>query len=435
MQAYGLQLYVGNPIYGKTVCAYWPKFSVDGKELTELPYKDSKSSDRQKGLFMRNRQPASTLSKVLPNQISLYSGKLLFPYIGEMHRYHIEGDFLWCESLRYHRRVLTVYRLKAIQVTDITSPDYGKWQILRGLYEYSDTTDVAKTEGECDNLMKSCYSKLRPAITTEPWMVVGTVEKLPLFEVYSYSYSEIPPIMADFINEYNWVGTFGSLSNRDRRAACQAAYAKAAEGIPQVTTNTYANVLEAASMLSSLLRRDFKKSKNLVGDAWLAYRYSYCTTISDVEEYQSYVQRIVDLTDIAAPPSYRCHGTFVDAEGWKYHCVMRIKTDDSLPDDFHKVMKDFGLQLTAVNVWDMIPYSFIVDWFLPVSDMLGRMENHWANQHLPILECWMSVTSPKGDQYMRFPYQWDNVLPAVAQKEVSNRTLWMRIADSIALLL
>lgn len=202
-----------------------------------------------------------------------------------------------------------------------------------------------------------------------------------------------------------------------------------------MTSNTFANVIEAASMLSNLLRGDFKKSANLVGDAWLAYRYSYCTTKSDIEEYQNYVQRVIDLCDLNAPPKIRCHGTFVDIDGWKYHCSMMVKTGDALPTDLRDTLSSFGLELTAVNAWDMIPYSFIVDWFIPVSDSLDRLESQWKSQHLPIAECWMSVTSPKGDQYFRFPYKWDNVLPSVKQKTVSDKTLWMRVADAISLLL
>lgn len=234
-------------------------------------------------------------------------------------------------------------------------------------------------------------------------------------------------------DDYNWYGITGNLSTRDRDKAAQTAYVAAAEGIPQVTSNGVANVLEAASMLSSLLLGDFKKSTNVVGDAWLAYRYSYCTTKMDIKEYQSYVQRIIDLTDITAPPSYRCHGTYVDSEGWKYHCVMRVKTSESLPSTVREAIRDFGLQLSAVSTWDMIPYSFIVDWFLPVSDILSSYESHMKFQHLPIMECWMSVTSPKGDQYFRFPYKWKNVAPEIRERNISDKTLWMRIADSIAL--
>lgn len=34
-----------------------------------------------------------------------------------------------------------------------------------------------------------------------------------------------------------------------------------------------------------------------------------------------------------------------------------------------------GLQLNATNIWDLIPYSFVVDWFLPAQELCETVDS------------------------------------------------------------
>lgn len=436
MQAYGTSLGIVSPTRLKTVAAYWPVYSPDLNNQVFGNYRDDFSHSRSRGLFMRNRVLPKPKYVETPNVTKLYSGQFIQHDAYNIDRFTFIGKTLWHEFITPTKRGLNVWTFDPKRVTDITSDRNGQWAIWVCTRSAYDKRRVAPTLPSLDTL----YLELLPKLGVNPTTVdristYGT--KLESFEYpVEFQYDGIPSEPEALLrSDYFWLKTTGNLSTRDRDRAAQAAYVAAAEGIPQVTSNGVANVLEAASMLSTLLLGDFKKSSKLVGDAWLAYRYSYCTTKMDIEEYQSYVQRIIDLTDLLAPSSIRCHGTYVDAEGWKYHCVMRVKTSEALPSDLSDVIRDFGFELSAVSAWDMIPYSFIVDWFIPVSDTLSSYENHMRSQHIPIMECWMSVTSPKGDHYLRFPYKWKSVIPEMRQKTVSNKTLWMRIADSIALFL
>lgn len=440
MQAYGWTIGRGSQIGLKSIIAYWPIYTDDSSKSHPFDtYRDLKTHDRRRGMFMRNRVFPSNAYTELPDRVLLYSGQFIQHTRTGIERVTIIDSSIWHEVIRPGRRILDVATYVPKKVSDITDPMNGKWAIwtvgLAGRSVY-DKKSVPATLASLDAMLADFVPKLGidPFTPDRIQQYRNSLEGFDFPETLNYSPTP-SKWRATLANDYFWLKFTGNLSTRDRDKAAQAAYVAAAEGIPQVTSNGVANVLEAASMLSSLLLGDFKKSSNVVGDAWLAYRYSYCTTKLDIDEYQSYVQRIIDLTDLTAPPSYKCHGTYVDSDGWKYHCVMRVKTGDSLPSELTDVIRDFGFQLSAVSAWDMIPYSFIVDWFLPVSDVLSSYESHMKSQHLPIMECWMSVTSPKGDQYLRFPYTWKNVAPEIRQKDVSSKTLWMRIADTIALFL
>jgi hypothetical protein len=39
-----------------------------------------------------------------------------------------------------------------------------------------------------------------------------------------------------------------------------------------------------------------------------------------------------------------------------------------------RALDTYGLTPDFYVIWDMIPYSFIVDWFLPISDVLATLD-------------------------------------------------------------
>lgn len=210
------------------------------------------------------------------------------------------------------------------------------------------------------------------------------------------------------------------------------AYVKAAEELPAITSNAMANVIELAGLLAALLRRDVGGSIKHLGDAWLAYRYAYTTTLLDVREYSSYIDRILSLSQPDVHDIHT-HG-YVTDDGWIYHVVLSVDAGDILPSDLRNTLTNFGLELSAVNAWDMVPYSFIVDWFLPVSDLLGQWESHWKARNVAVRSAWLSITSPSGDCYVRAPIKWGLAPPFLVINQVKTKTIFMRIADTISLL-
>jgi len=43
-------------------------------------------------------------------------------------------------------------------------------------------------------------------------------------------------------------------------------------------------------------------------------------------------------------------------------------------DDLTLLLDDLGLRFNTVNLWDLIPYSFVVDWFVGVEDLLSQVD-------------------------------------------------------------
>jgi hypothetical protein len=131
---------------------------------------------------------------------------------------------------------------------------------------------------------------------------------------------------------------------------------------------------------------------------YLAINYGVLPTISDL-------QNIVAAFKKSKP--------FLDRNGWKtytdvYHLSssdsnyqyelenrikLAIEDEDSEWSELFRSIESSGFALTAENVWDLIPYSFVVDWFINVGDFLERVDSRLRLSRLNIRYVTMSRKS------------------------------------------
>lgn len=167
--------------------------------------------------------------------------------------------------------------------------------------------------------------------------------------------------------------------------------AKAAESVRLCNINgiAYAKDFFEMGKLASSLVRSFGHSikgviKGLSG-AYLAAHYGLKLTVKDTEELASAIDR-VDLEHETQTLGAQQHVDFDYPGGASritcdLRCTARVKAFSNEQMDCFKLTKDamrklyeFDLAPTAANVWDMIPFSFIVDWFAPLGDAAEKLE-------------------------------------------------------------
>jgi hypothetical protein len=111
-------------------------------------------------------------------------------------------------------------------------------------------------------------------------------------------------------------------------------------------------------------------------DAWLAYRYSYGTTKLDVEEAIKFAKRHMALGSLDV--ELGCYGmsvTTVNDTDVVCRCSLDITpTQLGYVEKLWRTLTTYGLAPNFYVIWDMIPYSFIVDWFIPVGDVLSVLD-------------------------------------------------------------
>lgn len=396
-------------------------------------YRDTKS--RHNGVFRRSR--------LYPESVSSQNGRI---------RYILEGGYYATSVIstdtqiaycgKKDNYVFTCYLWKKSREGGIAVAEYdvvpksgsgvkycssrARYGTIAKLY-----SSYAFDYSSLDRIMKDSLGAAIADTTKRTfgaWTDVAVYASGDLKTVFSDVQS---PYYTKMEEEFTHYALFSSFWDHRFNAAAQTAYVNAAANLPQVASNGIANLLELVGAFAALLRRDYEHALYNVKDAWLAYRYSYTTTMLDVREYSSYVKRIRDLGSRSRV--IKTHGYFTDG-GFSFHVVLKLRSADLLPDSLSERLDQFGLALDAVNAWDMIPYSFIVDWFLPISDALSLWESHYESTDLPVLEAWVSVTSPGGECYLRGPTTWRNAPPVLECHESSDKTMLMRIADAIALL-
>lgn len=223
----------------------------------------------------------------------------------------------------------------------------------------------------------------------------------------------------------------------------ESAYVDAWERLPNAACNTMANILEAIGTIKTAIESlhnpvkavgEFAKDLADPRNAWLAYRYQYSTTKLDVEEYVSLWRRLRKLKNMCKHASVRVYGTFDDETG-SYTCSCRVMVSAILPDGLDDLLSMCGLRVNASNLWDMVPYSFVVDWFIKLGSILEAFENWTYSMTLQPVELWYTCKTSYDAQtvYYRVRGSSLGVLPAYHERQVQGRTIKMRIADTISL--
>lgn len=135
---------------------------------------------------------------------------------------------------------------------------------------------------------------------------------------------------------------------------------------------------ESAARRFGVNHRPSKLSEKDVAGRWLELQYGWLPLLSDVYEaskaYESLTNKIrknrlsvsISRTGVkdtsTSPTNYSCKGTV--NERWRliYEMSEQLSAARSL-----------GLTDPASVVWEIIPYSFVVDWFLPIGSYLENL--------------------------------------------------------------
>lgn len=247
------------------------------------------------------------------------------------------------------------------------------------------------------------------------------------------------------LDTFNWAHEFAIFVNGSA-SRFATAYSDAVDNLDLSSVNTLANVVESADLLvdaaialRSFFRKDYanllKKAREALDprDIWLKYRYVFTTTRLDLKEYAKTLQRLGDLASIRE--TITSNGFYADETG-TYKVSIRIPVEEIIPTDTVSFLAAIGAEPTWVNLWDLVPYSFIVDWFLHVSEILEAVERWGSAIDLPIQSCWFTYMSEYDSQHVfyRVSGRRPDIPPIIKTRQASGRTIKMRIADALSLI-
>lgn len=238
-------------------------------------------------------------------------------------------------------------------------------------------------------------------------------------------------LLEDILSACEWYLTTGILPGSWAQGF-ETAYIQACKSLPDATVNMGANIIEAASLLASLFSGDiFASVPKTAKQAWLAYRYQYTTTKLDIREINSVITR---LDQLISHSDVRVYGSYTRGDV-RYRVGFSIDSSQILPEDVSETLQRFGLELNALNVWDMIPYSFVVDWFIPVGSIIEYFQDMSYTVEMKPKDIWWSIVTTVDDLevFVRLPGRKLSTFPYLDIRDPSRKTVFMRCADAIAL--
>lgn len=158
-------------------------------------------------------------------------------------------------------------------------------------------------------------------------------------------------------------------------------------------------------------KRFAKHVASTASKAYLTSHYGIKLTIQDTQEIAS----AIEDTDFTQPD--QTLGGYeeveVDLPAWGTTCVVgtrvtavvgsyddkQLKTCESIKESTNQLtnmVKRAGYELdvlpTTANMWDMVPLSFVVDWFLPIGDYFEKVEARNYMATLPLKRCFITRT-------------------------------------------
>jgi hypothetical protein len=203
--------------------------------------------------------------------------------------------------------------------------------------------------------------------------------------------------------------------------------------------NNVANIIDILNTLRSF--KDGlvieKGAAKILSSAWMGYRYAYGTTKADIQEISDLADRLYALKDAS---HIRARGTAWTPDGWKVRCALRISNDE-FNGLFDKCEK-WGLKLNGYALWDIVPYSFIVDWFADIGGWLEFAEKQKVSYRLDPTSCWYSIERKwtneygfKETYYQRFQWDVHQSLASFTSRGPGRVTIVKRALDVLAMVL
>lgn len=173
------------------------------------------------------------------------------------------------------------------------------------------------------------------------------------------------------------------------------AYYNALDSLPKDEINWFATILDLVELVIAVITGNIKLATDnipkLLSKAWLSYRYAYSTTKMDVEEIgdtRHRLRKIEEMYNKRKDTLITAFGTS-EKDGTVTRVSLTYSASDILElDNFLETTK----RMLLYDAWDMIPFSFIVDWFVAVGDMFHEKSLKSYAMKLKPVTAWCSVS-------------------------------------------
>lgn len=191
---------------------------------------------------------------------------------------------------------------------------------------------------------------------------------------------------------------------------------------------------------------DKKEVAKAAANLWLSYRYVILTSLMDAEEYKNNLyDGIVSFNEATNQTFHRTRASERDGE-WLFTLNLLFHRNFGLVEfkDNWVKLRAIGLQPNTALLWDILPFSFIIDWFIPVSNVCEGIDLKTTMMSFTFSACCYSIRKEcmidnEWGQLKLTSYRRELIdPPPIFYGEISDtstKTKCCRATDAIALLI
>lgn len=157
------------------------------------------------------------------------------------------------------------------------------------------------------------------------------------------------------------------------------------------------NLLRNNALIGPFIRRHMPTLFKNYADLWLSGRYGVRLTVADIKQMRDDYVKHRKRAKIKRGKRTFLASRAMDHIPWRGRSVdfhMKMYFDDnkdlSWASSFMSMYRT-NFYFSALNTWDYIPFSFVVDWIIPVSKWLNTLDLKVANYSLPIVSVLYSL--------------------------------------------
>lgn len=272
---------------------------------------------------------------------------------------------------------ISVYRVNG-------TPSFNRWSIETSRV-FSFSTSCARKTGEGYRWFTMTVSTLLFASEQPNQWAARWYESAVLTYVddkYRQDYPLVParltPLADPVLHSPNYEAVF---DRTHRNPNWHELAARAYQGLAFSDINGIAFLNDAAEMgaafssMAKTLKSIPSKRVKAAASAWLSVHYGFKLQLLDT----------ITLRDELVKQSLRntreskCQSAeYYEHGGVSYRAGYQVFYNefDQLISEFDQLVRISDLVLTSENMWDMVPYSFVIDWFISIGDVLSALDGY-----------------------------------------------------------
>lgn len=150
-------------------------------------------------------------------------------------------------------------------------------------------------------------------------------------------------------------------------------------------------ILPLADINSAIADGDAVALASAISSAFLEWSYVLAPGYSDLKDVQENGKAILEHYTATHKPSTEIRKgqvrgavgnrpTTEDSSVWKSSVSLGLKPEWYSP--VWNALCAFGVEPSAANFWDLVPYSFVIDWFLPIGDVLAACDSMLQGRYI-----------------------------------------------------